>query len=337
MAGVRGSGFSWVAVLVAALMAAAAGSVSAPEACAAGEPDTGGYGSFTLKASNGYRMLVIAGSEAEYRNGEVLIWLFRPGRTVVYFAPATVTDTRIEAELGSLGRITVEFEGSGVKEKLRSPCDPSDQVTYDAGSYVGTIDFRGEEGYANASATSIPFSIKPFIAFACAGSGTGEALGPHIPGARLVAWAGTRQGRVRLQVNQNRPGARVHVEASIEERRGAMRIVREVSETYPADAFHFHPKLHSAALRPAAPFSGSGNFHRNAEPPNRWTGSLAVDFPGRSNVSLTGDRFHVNLVHAVRIREGRSFARSSRPNLLAWLSTKLSPTAFATFSPLTRR
>lgn len=325
----------WIAVL--ALVLVAFGSTSASAARAAGEPDTGGYGSFALQASNGYRMVVIAGSEAEYRNGEVLIWLSRPGRAVVYFAPAAVTDKRIDADLGQLGRIAVEFEPSGRKGELRSPCDPSDRVTYDAGSYVGTVDFRGEESYAAASVTSVPFSIGPFIAFACAGGGTGEAFGPHIPGARLVAWARTRQGRVRLQANQNRPGARVSVEAEIRERRGAMSIAREVSETYPADAFHFDPKLRSAAVRPAAPFSGSGVFRRGAEQANRWTGSLAVDFPGRSNVSLTGDRFHVNLAHAARYERSLRLARSNRPSLFAWLSTKLSPTASATSSPLAQR
>jgi hypothetical protein len=301
MAGTRWGKFSWVAMLVAILVAV--GSVSASEARAAGEPDTGGYGAFTSKASNGYWMLVIAGSEPEYRNGYVLIWLSRTGRAAFYSAPATVTDTRIEAELGRLGRIAVEFKGSGLKGKLRSPCDPSDRVTYDRGSYVGTIDFRGEEEYAKASATSAPFSIKPFIAFACAGSGTGETFGAGLPGARLVAWARTRQGRIRMQVNQNRPGARVHVEALAEERRGEIQIAREVRLTSPGAALEFAPDLRFAALRPIAPFSGTGTFRRGAERANRWTGSLAVDFPGRSNVSLTGDRFHVSLVHASRTKK----------------------------------
>lgn len=299
MVGVLWGKIGWVAALASAVVAV--GLAPAP-ARAAGEPDTGGYGSFTLEVSNGYRMVVIAGSGAGYRNGEILIWLMRSGRAALYFAPATVTDTRIDAELGELGRISVEFQPSGLKGKLRSPCDPSDRVIYDRGSYVGAIEFRGEEGYAKASVTSVPFSIRPLIAFACGSSGTGEQFGAGIRGARLVAWTRTRQGRVRLQANQNRPGARVHVEASIEERRGDIRIAREVRLVSPGAGLEFAPDLRFAALRPIAPFSGTGTFRRGAKEANRWTGTLAVDFPGRSNVSLAGDRFHVSLIHALRTK-----------------------------------
>ena len=101
-----------------------------------------------------------------------------------------------------------------------------------------------------------------------------------------------------------------------------------------ATVFDFDPELRSAVLSPPAPFSGSALFRRGAEPANRWTGSLAVDFPGNSDVSLVGARFDVHLRHA-RLRETRSRPGSAeRPNLRPWLSTKLSPTAFATSSPL---
>jgi hypothetical protein len=336
---------------VAALAVAAVLAVSAPAASAAGEPDTGGYGAFRLNGSNGYEMLVLAISGRGYRNGEVLILVGRKGRFVSYQAPATVTDMRIQTDLGSLGRIDVQFEPSGAKATAHSQCDPDDKLTYDDGSYVGTVEFQGEEGYTEATATRIPPWFRFFVDFGCSTVGYGELFGSELPGARLLARKRIEGGNLALQVNQNRPGARVAVVASIEERQGPIRIDRQVETMKPGGSFLFDPKLRSAVLRPgdpfsgkAGPFSGRAVFRRNAGRANRWTGSLAVDFPGRSNVSMAGPGFRTSLRHAAFTKEvsrdgssdsasGRIPARN-RLSLPPWPSTKPSPTASATSSLL---
>jgi hypothetical protein len=58
--------------------------------------------------------------------------------------------------------------------------------------------------------------------------------------------------------------------------------------------------LRTAVLAPPAPFSGSATFYRFAKAANRWTGNLAIDFPGRARVPLVGSRFEATLVHAKR-------------------------------------
>jgi len=274
--------------------------VATAPASALGERDTGGFGAFNLKASNGYSMYAVANSRAGFKHGEIFIWLAGKSDFVSYFAPATVTDTRIEADLGALGSIDLEFQPSGEKGNAAPGCQPNDKVPYDKGSYVGEFEFHGEEGYAEAAATNIPLSLHPFIDFICGGFSIGETFGHGIPGARLTARARLQGRKVSLQVNQNRPGARVKTQVSIDERRGEVLIHREVERTFPASVFHFDPKLRSASLTPPAPFSGSARFHRNAQPANRWTGNLAVDFPGNSDVSLTGAAFESHLLHARR-------------------------------------
>jgi hypothetical protein len=275
----------WVALLCAPAVAPAAG-----------DPRSGGYGFFELEASNGYSVVVLAGSEKGYEQGELVLLVRGEDGFVAYLAPATVTDTKIEADLGALGGIAVEFEPSGAKGK--EACDGK-QVPYDKGAYVGTIEFHGEEGYTDLSATRARFTLRPALDGICGPPATfGESSGPGLPGAGLLAKARLQNGSIALKANQNRPGARVRVRAAIGEKRGQIRIHREVGSFYPAGAFHFDPRLRSASLSPSAPFSGSAVYRRHAQPANRWTGSLSVDFPGRSDIPLTGARFRSNLYPA---------------------------------------
>jgi hypothetical protein len=285
--------------MVLALSSAAALLAVVPAASAEGEPDTGAFNAFKLKGSNGYRVMVWAFSQKRYRHGEVFIVVSRKDRAVLYSAPAKVTDTRVDAALGPLGEIDVTFQPSGERGIDHPVCDRSQRTTYDKGSYVGMIDFRGEEGYTRVRATSVPYSLHPFIDFICGGAGSGEAVGRGLPGARLRARAKTGQGEVlELQANQNRPGARVKVSVSTKERRDRIHIFREASFVYPATSLGFAPDLGVATLAPPSPFSGAALYRRVAKPANRWTGNLVVDLPGRSGVSLTGSRFDAGLVPA---------------------------------------
>ena len=316
----------WVALLVAPTPASALGA-----------RDTGGFAVFNLKASHGYSMQVIAASEAGFEQGKIFIWLAREDSFVSYFAPAKVTDTTVEADLGHVGKVALEFEPSGEKGKAAPVCASDQVVPYDKGSYVGEFEFHGEEGYADATATRLPLSLQPYLDSICGGVGIGEIFGHGIPGARLTATARKRLGRVSLQVNQNHPGARVKAQASIDERRGRLQVHRAIEETFPATAFHFDPQLRSASLNPPAPFSGSALFRRDAKAGNQWTGSLAVDFPGNSDVSLTGASFKTHLRHASLAKSRFRSHLARRPTLSPWLSTKPSPTAFATSSLLAPR
>jgi hypothetical protein len=288
----------------------------APVASADHEEKVNGFDFFTLKGSNGYRILVFAFFRPGYgESSDVLVIAGRKGRAVSYSAPAVVTDKKIEADLGALGEIDVTLRLSGKEGVVNPDCAPKHDVTYEKGTYVGTIDFRGEEGYTQVSADRARFSYGPLRNIGCSYSATGELFGHGLPGARLRARVKTRSGNVVLQANQNRPGRRVRVKAAIGEERGRISVTREVTFTAPADSFRFAPDLRTAFLDPPAPFSGTGVFRREAKPAGRWTGNLRVDFPGRSGVSLAGDRFLVNLRHSRLMKETRY---PSRPNLSAW-------------------
>jgi hypothetical protein len=325
----------WIAAVAALLVALALG--SAGPAQAEGEEDTGGFGAFRLKGTNGYTVLALAFSKPGFKHGHVLLFVVGRKADALYVAPAKVTATSIDADLGAVGQISVDFEPRGDRETVESRCGDEGKTSFQPGNWVGTIEFRGEEGFTAAEANSTPSLITPFLDLVCGVAVGGEAIGPGLPGARLVARSANKRQVVSLQANQNRPGSRLKLGASIEERSGKLTVTRGVEGFYPSRGFDFDPQLRFARLRPSGPYAGVGVFRRDAKPANRWTGSLSVDFPGRSNVHLTGSRFRASLAHARFTREHHSADASVRPNLLAWPSTKPSPTAFARSSLLAPR
>jgi hypothetical protein len=298
---------------VAALALAAALLAAAPSAGAKRVPRV--IDAFLLKGTNGYRLAVLGFFQPGYgESSEVIVAVGRKGQSALYRAPGVVTKEKVEADLGSLGEIDVAFRPSGKIGVAHPSCDPKYRMTYEKGTYVGTIEFRGEEGYTQVSAERARFWF-PLADFGCPSSATGEAFGGDLPGARLRARTRFESGRLVLQANQNRPGQRVRVQAELTERRGEIEISREAGAVYPADSFQFAPDLRTALLAPPAPFSGTGLFRREARPAGRWTGNLRVDFPGRPDVPLVGSRFGASLRHA---RLNKETFTSSRPNLSAW-------------------
>jgi len=264
----------------------------------------GASGAFTLQGSHGYSITVLAYSRRADGRGQVLVSAHRRRADVTYFAPATVTDALIEADLGAVGEISVAFVPSGSIAEEKTGCSKGDFVQFDAGTYQGTIEFHGEEGYTEASATQVPLEFKPFFEPVCSGvsvSGETTAFGaPGTPGARLRVRSIAPRRHLSVQFNENRPGARMTFEAHTSERHGRVVISRSIQGAAPGGAFAFGDDLRLARIDPPTPFSGSAAFHRNVPLSSRWTGSLAIDFPGRSNVPLTGPGFRASLVHARR-------------------------------------
>jgi hypothetical protein len=267
-------------------------------ASAAGEEFEGVAGAFTLKASNGYRLLVLASSRHADGRGEVVIFATRRDGGVSYFADATVTETGIEADLGSLGKIDVAYVPTGAKQRLHSPCS-DDAATFEKADYRGTIEFHGEEGYTDAIAFRVPVDNSIWVSILCPGAGSGETRGPGLPGARLaVRPLKGPASALEFQVMKNRPTARTRIGVSTKERRGGIEIRRSLETLAGPAAFRYDPSLRTATVGPPAPFAGSATFDGDAKPADRWTGNLTVDLPGRSKVPLAGAATRANLVHA---------------------------------------
>jgi hypothetical protein len=280
---------------------------------AEGEAETGAFGSFRLKGTNGYSLLVLAGSKPQFKRGEILVFVGRRSgkgfESVLYLAPAMVLPDSIEADLGLVGKIAVRFEASGPPERVHTNRKEGGSATYQPGAWVGEIEIEGEEGFTHASSDRTESIPSPFLEEGCGLTSVGETGGHGVVGARLIARSATARHAVYLQVNKNHRKARVRVEASLEERRRGLIVSREVVRSFSPASFTFDPSLKFAELDPVAPFSGSASFHYSADAANKWTGNLTVDFPGRANVPLAGRRFNSALGHWKRT-EGRSRAQA---------------------------
>src|SRR5436853_751528 len=285
-------------------LAALTAAVLAPAASAAGEEEAVAFPFFRLQGTHGYEVQVLGTSKSIFEHGAVYVYVTSRNAAVIYIAPANVTGTTIDADLGPLGRISVAFQPEGEPETIRSNCaGGGGSVDVQPGSWIGTVDLTGEEGFTHAEASSVKASASPFLHLVCGGVGIGEATGKGIPGARLIARAPMEKESRFLQVNQNRPGGPVRVEASTVEQPHRLGVSREVVYRYRGNSFDFDAKLRSAVLAPPAPFSGLATFHRDAKPRNQWSGSLLLDFPGRANVPMAGGHFKAALWHASRTED----------------------------------
>ncbi len=290
MRGTRGWGTSIVvlAVLVAVLGAAgpaSAGTLPVPPG-------------FQLKASNGYLLSVLGFRNPDTGQSALLVSLGSRRSSVIYSTRAAqVTETSIEADLGVLGRIDVEFVPSGEARPERSDCGGK-PILFDSGHYAGQIEFEGEEGFSKAHATSAVGYGKLLLNLVCSESRPTEGIGGHSPGARLTAHGKGRAG-VEFSAFKNSPTRPVRFTASIEERRGRMEISRGVGVMASPGAFAFDVPAGVASVEPPAPFSGRAEYSRHAGGRSTWAGDLSVDFPGRPDVPLTGTGTRVSLERAV--------------------------------------
>jgi len=259
---------------------------------------------FTVEATNGYSLTVFGAPEDEDDPSSAYMAVEGKGSVVYYFTrDADVTEGSLKADFGSVAHVDMSFEPTGEKRFQKTGCGDG-PVAIDSGRYVGSFDFRGEEGYAEAASTSARGDIRFLLRIVCA-SPTTESIGAQFPGASLRAARGPDSPRadrnattVGFQANKNRPTGVSLISASIEERRGPLSILRGVFGRYGTRAFRYGDSLKTASLRPPSPFSGTAGFRRVRNRPGSWTGSLEVDFPGRSDVALAGSGFRASIVHA---------------------------------------
>jgi hypothetical protein len=244
-------------------------------------------GAFRLQASNGYTLTVLGLAPPGGASSRMMLIMSGTNRAVTYIAPATVTETSIEANLGALGEISVTFRRSGKPATAR--CGER-QVSFDSGLYEGKIAFHGEEGYADAEATSVPGNLDFYLQELCGEFVSGGG------GPRRGAQLNIRNPGLgpELFVANRKPGA-AFIEANVSEYVSGIRIDRYTRLVMPEGCFLYDNKLRTASLRPPAPFAGSARFDRGKKAAQRWSGDLTVDMPGHSGVPLTGGALRATL------------------------------------------
>jgi hypothetical protein len=250
---------------------------------------------FKLRASDGYTLSVIAFEDARTERGIVLLLMRSRRAHVFYSVKASVGPTSIEADLGAIGRIDVDFVPSGQSRTERSLC--GDPIQVDSGRYEGTIDLEGEEGYSEVHAISARGDATLALNFLCPGGPKVIGYGGHSPGALLTVKQRPRQ--LEFTAMKNSPTRPARFTASISERRNDMAISRSVYVTAAPRAFDFDVPSGTALATPPMPFAGDARYIRSSGKGTRWRGDLSVDFPGHAGVRLTGPGAHASLMRIV--------------------------------------
>lgn len=247
-------------------------------------------GAFRMPASNGYTLYVVAFPGRTDRSGGVMIFAYKKGNSVTYRAPATITETSIQADLKELGEISVTFRRSNRAASV--PCG-EEEIRFDSGKYEGTVDFHGEEGYTTVEATTVPGNVEFWLAGLC-----GEPfLEGSSGGRRRGAALNVRNPALgpEMSVSKRRPGAAAQIAAWVSEYKDGISIRRFTSLQMPGDGFTFDRRLRTAVVRPPAPFAGSARFDLSKKAGQRWSGDLVVDLAGRPDVPLTSPLLRASL------------------------------------------
>jgi hypothetical protein len=276
-------------LLCAVALAASPARASAPaQSSAAPKGPLPAPQAFRLQASNGYTLLVVDEPSPSGNRWPLFIVAYTKDGGVVYEAPATVTETSMQADLGDLGEISVSFQRSNRATSVRCL---GKKIYFDSGNYVGTIVFHGEERYTSVEATTAPGDVDYLLGGIC-GHGFGGSSGRRSNAVLSVRNPGLGP---QLRVRKSRPGAAALITASLSEHSNGISIKRVTGLRMPGDDFTYDRRLRTATVQPPTPFAGSARFDLGKKAGRRWYGDLKVDMPGRADVPLTGPLLRATL------------------------------------------
>ncbi len=223
-----------------------------------------------------------------------------------YVARGKVSPTAIHAGFGALGHVDMRFHPSGgvTYGKRHHHCIGADRYTIRAGTFVGSVSFRGEGGYASADVRRVkgrevtPRLLRCFDSLSeeLDRGGRKHSAKKHPKVTRLYSFL--RSGLTAMFFDASERGGRAGFVAEMEQTVGSLGVFRGVGVRASPATFAFDNALSFAAVTPPPPFSGSGSFQRAPSGTKSLTGSLAVSFPGAPNVSLTDPRFKTQLTRS---------------------------------------
>lgn len=256
------------------------------------------WSTFSVAASNGYRLTVTALREGSGRHASVAVTASRGpagsrGQTRVEYAirGTLATDGSIHASMGGLGRIAVRFRA--LKTRRLSPeqgCHGG-RALNGSGVFRGVIRLRGEAGYTSVHAQHARGEVLTSPREVCGvSSGHEGKASPPVEASTLLAGA----GRTDFQASRIdwSPGiASTDFSASVRRRRQGvaiwyMAIVpgEEADFTTPDPA----GAMEQVTVEPPPPFTGSASFTLTSPSTSTWEGTLGVTLPVLGWVSLAG-------------------------------------------------
>jgi hypothetical protein len=250
------------------------------------------YG-LAIASSNGYGLSVDEGS-----GHKVLVEANGAHGTVAYSAPGTISEKLIKVDLGKYGRIDMHWVPNGRVREVRLKCHERGVIThfYEAGSYVGTLRFRGGRGFTSVTAHRVAWHRNWYSATRACGFSVSTAE----PGYGEVIEAergGHASATAHLFAYKAHKGAKVEFTAHSKETHGRLEISRSAYVDGGAGSLLLKAASPTTvALDPPAPFYGAATFERiEGSKEGTLTGDLGVEFPDQTKVDLAGKGIEATL------------------------------------------
>lgn len=243
---------------------------------------------FKLRADG---FIVQLKTESDSRH--VVLTLWRHGLSAIYETAAQITEDSVTAHFGRLGDLDYTF----------TPATDSDPhcaggIADPEGTFRGSFDFTGENGYVQIEADHAHGRFEVFPAAACAKAQAllrrkpAKSSGPAKE-VTLTAVVGNRhRGEALLAFTlPAKKGTHLYLSGFRLEEREGMLVERGATIITRPRALKWDPQLNTARLDPPAPFKGSAEFVRRAHGKSTWLGSLRVPLLGGGTLHLAGGRF----------------------------------------------
>lgn len=206
-----------------------------------------------------------------------------------YVTPGVPHDpSTISADLGRLGSVSLTFQPSGEKKvtwvdlgSKSEKCIGATKIVRRLGAFVGSVSFRGENGYTEAAALSVPGTVGTSPFRNC------TTLHRHRTGASAASRTAAPEAEAFLSVPGEtsllaaRDSGKAHFFAAGSELlEPDLSVLRTATAAGRRGLFSFGPDGSRATVNPPAPFSGTATYRDPRGGPPRWSGNLSVEFPG---------------------------------------------------------
>jgi hypothetical protein len=278
-------------------------------------PHHGFESRFELKARHGYKVTVVGEGNIvalevtkplPHGKENPLEKLVGSKQAVTaYVTRGTVTQHRIAASFGQLGKVDVRFRPSGrvVESRPGRRCHGADHFTSRLGVFVGGVRFDGENHYVAVRSHRAKGRVRAPLHLHCASLPRGvrsdrraRPVPHHEAFSPTFLTATRRHGVSSVELIALGIGGTTLFAAISEEGLGSMARIRfALTTTQSKKAVVFNDALTEANIAPPAPFQGKGTYSAAPDGTTTWTGPLSISFPGTPRLSLTGEDFEAKL------------------------------------------
>jgi hypothetical protein len=208
----------------------------------------------------------------------------------LYLARGVATPDRLQATFGQFGEVKMRFH----EASKHLVCHGVLRFTRHKGLFVGSLRFRGENGYVSVHVHRAVGGILEPAGLCPRRHHHFHFNGDIFSESPAAFLAESRQGVNLTGLLALEFAGFSGVLATREESRGKLAIIR-AAFARPKKAFHVNDAATAANVSPPAPFHGTGHYHAAPDGTTTWTGDLVVNFPGAPRFAFTGPDFETFL------------------------------------------